>query len=433
MYVPVKYKFAFSVIIALLWAIFSIWISIPWLQDLAKLTNWFWSIFIIFGIAIIPGFINAFLSSSLLFDNRPKKKIIETYPPITILISAYNEESSITSTIMSIRRQGYPGPYKVIVVDDGSTDSTIEKLKPLLKAFPWLDVLPLLENAGKANALNKALKLVETDIVITLDADCYLYKNALKNIVARYLSDPANTAAIAGSVLVRNSRNNFVTKCQEWDYFLGISAVKRVQSLFQGTLVAQGAFSLYESYVLKAIGGWKDTVGEDIVLTWDLLSRNYRVGFCEDAYCFTNVPTTWKQFIKQRQRWSRGLIEAFKLYWKLLFKPKLITLLIWWNLLFPYLDVVYSIFFIPGIILAFFGIYWIAGPLTIILIPMAMLVNYIMFNKQIKTFKNNGLKVRKNKTGLFFYTLFYSIILQPAAVFGYIKELLFFPKKWGTK
>lgn len=433
MYVQIKHKFLLCTIIALIWSVFSIWIALPWFNDLANLTNWFVSIFIISGIAILPGFMNVFMGSSLLFDNRPKKKIITEYPPITILIAAYNESNSIVSTLESIDKQNYPGKLKVIVVDDGSSDDTVTKVRSLLKKYNWLTLFSLYKNGGKAKALNKGLTLVKDDILITVDADCYLYKNALKNLVARFLSDPASTAAVAGSVLVRNSRTNIITRSQEWDYFLGIGAVKRIQSLFQGTLVAQGAFSLYKSYIIKAIGGWKDTVGEDIVLTWDLLLKDYRIGFCEDAYCFTNAPTTLKQFINQRQRWSRGLIETFKVNWKILFKKRYITLLIWWNLCFPYLDLVYTLFFIPGIILACFGYYFIAGPLTLLLIPMAILLNYIIFNKQIKTFRDNGLKVRKNLFGLIVYTFFYSLVLQPAAVFGYFKEILNLKKNWGTK
>lgn len=433
MYIPVKYKFVICFLLSLLWAIFSVWAALPWFHDLVNLTNWFISIFIISGISIIPGFMNFFICSSLLFDKRPKKKNINDFPPITILIACYNESNNIVSTIDSIANQNYPGGLKVIVIDDGSTDDSVIQIRKCLKKYSWLTLLSLFNNKGKANALNKGLELVTDYVVITVDADCYLYKNALKNLVRRFLSDPPTTAAIAGSVLVRNSRTNIITKSQEWDYFLGIGAVKRMQSLFQGTLVAQGAFSLYKTHIIKRIGGWKNTVGEDIVLTWDLLIRNYRIGFCEDAYCFTNAPTTLSQFIKQRQRWSRGLIETFKVNWKILFKPRFITLVVWWNLFFPYLDLVFTLFFIPGIILAFFGYYFIVGPLTLLLIPMAMLLNYIIFDKQIKTFRINGLRVRRNFMGLLLYTFFYSLVLQPAAVFGYIKELLNLKKNWGTK
>lgn len=247
------------------------------------------------------------------------------------------------------------------------------------------------------------------------------------------MNDPENTASVAGSVLVRNSRYNFVTKIQEWDYFHGIAAVKRLQSLYQGTLVAQGAFSLYKTSVLKEVGGWPDKVGEDIVLTWAILAKGYRVGYAEDACLFTNAPTTWKQFIGQRQRWSRGLIEAFKEHWRLLLKRRMTTLFIWWNAMFPYMDLVYTFAFIPGIVLALFGHYFIAGPLTLLVLPLAMVVNYIMYGIQNRMFRSQGLKVRRNIFGFVFYALFYSLVLQPACVVGYLKELLFRKKSWETK
>jgi poly-beta-1,6-N-acetyl-D-glucosamine synthase len=78
---------------------------------------------------------------------------------------------------------------------------------------------------------------------------------------------------VAGSVLVRNSRDNLWTRMQEWDYFLGIASVKRMQGLYQGTLVAQGAFGLYRTCAVAAAGGWPDAVGEDIVLTWQLMRQ----------------------------------------------------------------------------------------------------------------------------------------------------------------
>ena len=224
-----------------------------------------------------------------------------------------------------------------------------------------------------------------------------------------------------------------MTAAQEWDYFHGIAAVKRLQSLYQGTLVAQGAFSVYDTQTLRELGGWPHTVGEDIVLTWHILSKNHRVGFAENACVFTNAPETWRQFIRQRQRWSRGLIEAFKAHWRLLFKARMSTLFIWWNLLFPYLDLAFTLAFIPGLILALFGIYWIAGPLTFLLLPLAAVVNGIMFKVQRRMFEEQGLKVRRNLRGFFFYTLCYSFVLQPACVVGYAKELLNRSKTWGTK
>lgn len=436
LYLSIRHKYIIALIAGILWTTFSYKLAARWIVEIAELTNYFLSYFIIIGIALLPGFMNAFLVTSLLLDKRPRRRVVpdSDYPPITILVAAYNEGPNIASTLESIARQGYPGNMRVFVINDGSRDDTAEVVRGLEPQYSWLTLIDLKQNVGKANALNVALARVETDLTITIDGDCYLYKDALRRLVERYLGDPEHTAAVAGAVLVRNSRKNFCVKVQEWDYFHGIAAIKRLQSLFQGTLVAQGAFSLYRTDVLRKVGGWAHTVGEDIVLSWAILKEDWRIGFAEDACLFTNAPETWTQFFKQRQRWSRGLVEAFKAHWQLLFRPRMITLFIWWNLLFPYMDIVYTLFFIPGLILALCGIYWLAGPMTLIVLPLAMLVNYVMFRIQSRMFTEQGLRVRKNILGFMTYALFYSLILQPACVAGYFKELIRGSvKNWSTK
>lgn len=431
-YLSIRWKFALSLCAGLVWAAFSLWVAQVWLQEFSGRVGAFVAHLVVFGIAIIPGFMNAFLVTSLLLDRRPQIRVpADRLPAVAILVAAYNEEANIVSTLESIAKQDYPGALQVIVINDGSTDGTAAALAGV--HYPWLKVINLAKNAGKSHALNEGLQRVRCALTITLDGDSYLYKQALRNLVGRYLSDPPDTRAVAGAVLIRNSRKNLVTEAQEWDYFHGIAAVKRLQSLYQGTLVAQGAFSVYDTQTLRELGGWPHTVGEDIVLTWQMLAKNHRVGFAENACVFTNAPETWRQFIRQRQRWSRGLIEAFKAHWQLLFKLRMSTLFIWWNLLFPYLDLVFTLAFIPGLILALFGIYWIAGPLTFLLLPLAAIVNGIMFRVQRRMFDEQGLKVRRNLRGFFFYTLCYSFVLQPACVIGYFKELLNRSKTWGTK
>ncbi|OFZ66072.1 MAG: glycosyl transferase family 2 [Betaproteobacteria bacterium RBG_16_56_24] len=430
-YVTVRLKFALALIVASGWAILSYQIAQRWITDLSDIIGEPLAILVILGIAILPGFMNAFLVIGLLLDRRPKRVPAPLHPDITIMVAAYNEESSILSTLKSIEMQHYSGQIEVIVINDGSTDSTMEKLASV--SYPWLHVIDLPKNGGKANALNAGLERVSSALTITIDADSYLYANALAHIIGRFLGDPDNTAAVAGAVLVRNSRLNLATKIQEWDYFHGIAAVKRLQSLFQGTLVAQGAFSIYRTDVLREVGGWRNCVGEDIVLTWAILEHGYRVGYCEDACLFTNTPVTFPQFFRQRQRWSRGLIEAFKHHWPLLFRFRMITIFIWWNLLFPFLDFIYTFTFVPGIVLALFGYYWLAGPMTLLVLPLAMLVNYLIYTIQSRMFTEQGLKVRNNPVAFVFYALFYGVILQPVCFIGYLSEIFGTRKSWGTK
>ena len=432
-YVTIKVKFVICLTMAFTWMAVSIWLPLPWYEDLSREIGWPLAFFLISFIAIVPGFMNAFVICSLLLDKRPEILREQHYPPITILIAAYNEAADIATTLKSIFLEDYPNTVHVIVINDGSKDETVNIVRSFMSEHQNLSLIDLNQNGGKANALNDGLEQCSTDIVITIDADSYLWKDALRNLVGRYLSDPANTKAVAGEILIRNSRENWITKAQEWDYFLGIASVKRIQSLFQGTLVAQGAFSLYDRKTLVELGGWPNKVGEDIVLTWKILMAGYRVGHAENACAFTNCPNTFMKFVNQRRRWSRGLIESFKENWPILFKKRQSTMYIWWNTLFPLIDVAYTVGFIPGLVLACFGIYWIVGPMTIALIPMAFILNIVMYNRGKAMFVHEHLSIRKNYLGFIFYVLAYGIVLQPACVWGYLSEIFNLRKHWGTK
>ncbi len=432
-YLPVRVKFGIATGVAAGWMLLSIVLAQPWATALAEHLSAPLAWLVVAGIALIPGYMNAFLLSSLALDRRPPHAPLASYPGLTILVAAYNEEATIEQTIESIARQAYPGPLEVIVVNDGSRDRTAELVRALLPKYSWLHLLDLPHNVGKANALNEALQQVSHTLTATVDADSWLFKDALTGIVERYFHDPNTTRAVAGAVMVRNSRESWMTRAQEWDYFQGIAAIKRVQSLYQGTMVAQGAFSLYDTTTLKKVGGWPDCVGEDIVLSWSILKAGYRIGHCEDALLFTNAPASLMQFARQRKRWARGMIEAFKQHPTILFKPALSTAFVWWNLLFPLLDLTFTLVFVPGVVLALFGYYWIAGPITLALLPMAMGMNYIMYRIGHRMFREKGLKVRFNPSGFFLYSIFYSLIMQPVSLAGYVAELLSLRKTWGTK
>jgi biofilm PGA synthesis N-glycosyltransferase PgaC len=206
-----------------------------------------------------------------------------------------------------------------------------------------------------------------------------------------------------------------------------------MQSMYHGTLVAQGAFSLYLRAALEAVGGWPECVGEDIVVSWAMLEQGHRIGYCEDACAFTDVPEKVTQFARQRQRWSRGLVEAFQRHWRLLFHGRMTTLFIWWNLLFLPMDLAYTLAFIPGIVFALFGYPYIVGPMTLAVLPLGVFWNYVIFDRQSNMFRSLGMRVRRNWRGFLLFSIAYSLILQPVCVLGYAKEFLKTRKTWGTK
>lgn len=437
-YLPLRIKFVVAFIVATAWTTMSVWLSLPWLRDLADLVGPVPALIAITFIAYVPGFMNAFLLSTLSLDRRPPRKEAGNYPATTILVAAYNEESAIRDTLVSLSRQDYPGQVEILVLNDGSTDRTVEIASDTIAnlAMPpniTARVVDFSVNRGKSAALNDGLSEAQHDLILTIDGDSWVKKDGLRKLVERLLADPTDTQAVAGAVMVRNSRENFLCRAQEWDYFHGIASVKRMQGMYHGTLVAQGAFSIYRRKALEEVGGWPECVGEDIVLSWALLRRGYRIGYADDALAFTNVPTTLRQFALQRKRWSRGLMEAFKAHWQLLFKARMSTLFIWWNVCFLPLDLVYTLIFIPGLLLACFGYFYIAGPLTIAVLPLTILWNGVIFRIQSGVYRREGLAVRKNFGGFLFYALAYSLLMQPVCVWGYLAELLGLRKNWDTK
>ena len=437
-YVPVRAKFAIALVISAAWTALSVWLSLAWLRDLASIFGWALALFTIAFIAWVPGAMNSFLIASICLDRRPPRQQLAGYPGVSVLVACYNESEAIAETILSLARQDYPGQLQILILDDGSTDDSMRHARAAIAASNaparfHFQVVTGAHNAGKATVLNRGLALARHALVATVDGDSWLLDDALRHLVERFVDDPPGTRAVAGSVLVRNSRDNWITRAQEWDYFHGIAAVKRMQSMYHGTLVAQGAFSLYDRVALREVGGWPAVVGEDIVMTWALLERGWRVGYCEDALVFTTVPATLAQFGGQRKRWSRGMLEAFRLHWRLLFKPRMTTLFVWWNLLFVPLDLAFTFLFIPGLVLAFFGYPLVASVLTLLVLPLAALWNALIFRVQRRMFRCQQLRVRRNVWGFVVYALAYSLIMQPICVAGYVAEVFGQRKRWDTR
>ena len=432
-YLTVRTKFLLALLLATAWAAMSMRLAERWFHELAGHIGYGGALFVITFVAILPGFMNAFVFASLVMDRRPRREPLADYPPLTLLVAAYDEAGQIGATLESIARQDYPAPVTVLVVNDGSRDGTSAEARSRAPLLPGLRVIDLARNGGKAAALNRALQESRTDLIVTIDADCVLTPQALRHLVERYRADPPGTCAVAGTVFVRNSRESWITRAQEWDYYHGIAAIKRVQSLYHGTLVAQGAFSLYDRQAVVEAGGWPAGVGEDIVLTWALLQSGHRVGHAEDACLFTTAPATLGQFMAQRRRWARGMLEAFKRHPRILLTARLSTFFIVWNTFFPLLDLAYVAGFMPGVVLALAGHYWIAGPMTFALMPAAVAMNAYVHRVQGRTFGEQGLQVRKNASGFVLYFLVYGFVMQPACVLGYLQEYFHARKSWGTK
>jgi biofilm PGA synthesis N-glycosyltransferase PgaC len=429
-YLKLPFKLALVIGISLLWAGFSLWLSIPWIDTLAQSITMPLAIVVVSGIAIIPGYLNANLITSILLDRPPPLRFDFAFPAVTIVIACFNEEQTIEETLDYVAKQDFPGEMKVLVADDGSTDRTAELARRRAAIDPRISVVTF-PHGGKAQTLTSALAKVQTPLLATVDADTLLMPGSLQRLVARLLVSPPDTVAVAGAVFVRNSRRNLITNAQEWDYFLGIASVKRQQGLFQGTMVAQGAFSLYRTATLNAVGGWPDRIGEDIVLTWAMMREGGRVGYERTAIAFTGAPEDAKAFARQRRRWARGMIEGLREHGGALLagrRSNAYAVLV--NFMFPYVDIVYSIAFPIGIILALFGNFAIVGPMTLAVVPLNIGLSVIMFHLSKKSFNEVGLQVRDSRFGYLGYMLTYQLFMSPVSVAGYVLEWSRSKRRW---
>ena len=241
------------------------------------------------------------------------------------------------------------------------------------------------------------------------------------------------TAATAGCLFVKNAKKSFITKLQQWDYTLGIFGVKFVQGNYNSTLVAQGAFSAYKTKIIKEIGGWENCVGEDIVLTWQLLSKGYETNFSKNAIAYTEVPEKFKDLGKQRKRWARGMIEGFKKV--KIFKSKKMNVkskfLIFLNLFFPFIDLALLIFVPLGLILLALGNPLLIGWISLLVIPFGILLCLLIEIRRKNMLKEINCKLEKRSILAFIiYVLLYAFILAPYCLIGYILELINYKKEW---
>ena len=157
---------------------------------------------------------------------------------------------------------------------------------------------------------NAALATISTPLVVSIDADTHPHPDSLSYLIARVTGRPQDqhTCACAGALVVGNPRTDLVTKMQGWDYRLGINGIKRMQSAYNSALVAQGAFSAYWTEDLRAVGGWPDAIGEDIVLTWTLMDGRGIVTYEPIAVGWTFVPERVRALMKQRS--PDGLVAS---------------------------------------------------------------------------------------------------------------------------
>lgn len=286
-------------------------------------------------------------------------------PPATIIMPAWNEKDIIAPSVRSIlEKTEYPG-LEVIVVDDGSTDESLQRLiaeftlvkmdliyrgriptKPirgfyLSPSYPNLMVISK-ENGGKPDALNVGINMCRTPYFCTLDSDCILEPDALLRLMRPIIRSPINTVASGGIVRIMNGcevkdgkivkvglPQGRVERFQVVEYLRSFLFGRAGWDLLGGTLIVSGAFAVFHRESVIETGGFHtDTVTEDMDLIVQLHrwavhhNRKIKMSFTSDPVCWTECPAELENLSKQRRRWQMGLFQTLWKNSEMLFNRK---------------------------------------------------------------------------------------------------------------
>ncbi len=242
-------------------------------------------------------------------------------PKVSVLIPAWNEEVGIINTVQSILKSTYTN-FEVIVINDGSTDGTHERMSEFLDSHPQTPTVVQyseISNGGKANALNTALTLATGDIIVTIDADSIMDPNALSNFVKRF-ADP-EVMSVAGNVIVGN-RTSILGAIQQLEYLYGFY-FKRGDSLLNSIYIVGGAAAAYRRTVFKKIGKFdREAITEDIEFSTRIQNAGCKIMYAPDAVVYTEGPSELSGLLKQRLRWKYGRLITFFKYRSLFWSTK---------------------------------------------------------------------------------------------------------------
>lgn len=233
---------------------------------------------------------------------------------VSIIVPCYNEQLTLENCVKTLVDQTYD-KYEIIIVDDGSTDSTLNVARSLLH-YEKISVLSK-PNGGKASALNYGIKHCSGNIVVCVDADSIFLNDTLSKLVEPF-SDPA-VAAVAGNVKVVN-RKKLLLKNQALEYIVGLNLHRRMFTHLNCVPVIPGAIGAVKKEIILEVGGYSvDTIVEDMDLTMAISKRGYKIEYVGEAIAYTEAPESYKDFWKQRYRWFYGTFEVMNKYKNILF------------------------------------------------------------------------------------------------------------------
>lgn len=317
---------------------------------------------------------------------RPVKIDANYTPGVTILVPCFNEETWIRRTILNAMDQFYPpDKLEVIVIDDCSTDHSVERIRETIEEIQSKEgpetaerihyiVQPV--NQGKREALVAGARQAKHELVLFVDSDSFLNPYAIRNIVQPFKD--ARCGGVSGRTDVANTYTNSLTKMQSVRYYIAFRIMKAAEGLFDAVTCLSGPLSCYrKDLVLRYADDWlnqrflghKATFGDDRAMT-NFILRHHRTDYQDTAICYTIVPNDYDVFLKQQMRWKRSWLReslvASTFMWR---KEPFMSVMFYMGVLVPIIApfiVCYNLIYIPIMHRVFpftfiFGMFLMAG------------------------------------------------------------------------
>ncbi len=241
---------------------------------------------------------------------------LNAFPSITVLIPCHNGAPTLRGCLQSVLAMNYPRRFRVLVVDDASTDDSVK----IASQFSRVTVISHSQNIGKAKGLNHALKRVKTELVVCIDCDTYPNPNVLLDCVPLFFAKK-NVGAVAPFITVANAKT-WVQRMQEIEYFSGFGFYSKVAAQLDGLYVAPGPLTVFSRKALEEIKGFdEDNLTEDMEIALRLHGNGFGLAY-SPSQVPTEVPDTLRGLYRQRVRWYRGTIFNIVKYKRFFFNPR---------------------------------------------------------------------------------------------------------------
>lgn len=270
-------------------------------------------------------------SYSKIIESLPSTMIAEVYEPkVSFVIPCKNEEKAIRKTVTKCFEVDYPiDKVEVIVINDGSTDKTIDILRELQRQYAGLTVVDWKENRGKRHGMAEGFKRAKGEIIVQLDSDSYIVPESFRELIKPFKNP--EIGAVCAHADPENAEENWMTRMQAAYYFMSFRILKAAESTYGAVLCCSGCSSAYRKDVVMPIMdiwlnekflGLPVTWGDDRGLTNWVIKRGYKTVYTYDSKAYTIVPTTLKQFMKQQVRWKKGWFVNSTILSRFIFKEQ---------------------------------------------------------------------------------------------------------------